>query len=218
MIKEQTMLKRSSMAFSRWLPILIFLFSFLSVLAPLFAASITNEGDTIVKVSARSNKGISGGGAIQPGQSLNLRNNIAWVEHVPEGGSTQVHLRIIENDGTVGYISTSGGRYTFRAVKESDPAAQPEKKKSNLATGYADNRSNVAMSLNIVNRSGAQNFVVLRPAQRTVIPEDTVEVRVDQHGWVSGDAQISLSVFMPDGKERVVRTSHAVVRLDSPPK
>jgi hypothetical protein len=169
-------------------------------------------------VSARSAQGISGGGSIRPGQSLNLKNDASWIEHVPEGGSVQVRLKIIENDGKTGYISTPGGRYTFQQGVESKSTTRMEKKGSGLATGYADNRSNVAMSLNIVNRTGAQNFIVLRPGQRTVIPEDTGEVRVDQHGWVSGDAQISLSIVMPDGKERVVRTSHAVVRLDSPGK
>jgi len=209
--------KRCLMISQRFFQAFLFLLFFFAP-ACLFAASITNEGDTIVKVSARSAQGISGGGSIRPGQSLNLKNDASWIEHVPEGGSAQVRLKIIENDGKTGYISTPGGRYTFQTSTESKFTPQTEKKGPGLATGYADNRSNVAMSLNIVNRTGAQSFFVLRPGQKTVISEDTVEVRVDQQGWVSGDAQISLSVVMPDGKERVVRTSHATVRIDSPAK
>ncbi len=196
--------------------VFLFLLVFFFAAGSLFAASITNEGATTVKVSARSVQGISGGGSIKPGQSLNLKNDASWIEHVPEGGSAQVRLKIVENDGKVGFISTSGGRYTFQNVVESKASNGTGKKKgSGLISGYADNRSNVALSINIVDQSRAQNFLVLRPGQKTVIPEDTVEVRVDQYGWVSGDAQISLSVVMPDGKERVVRTSHAVVRIDS---
>ncbi len=215
-------MKNERMTFKRYFigppglfPALLFFSAFFSASSYLFAASVTNEGETTVKMSARSSQGITGGGSIKPGQSLHLKNDVLWIEHVLEGGSVQVRLKIIGNDGRAGYINTPGGRYTFQPVVESKPTSPTEKKRSNLASGYADNRSNVALSLNIVNRTKAQNFLVLRPGQKTVIPEDTVEVRVDQYGWVSGDAQISLSVVMPDGKERVVRTSHAVVRIDS---
>ncbi len=191
------------------------IFAWVLLPAALFAANVSNEGSTAVKISARSVQGISGGSTLQPGQTWSVKNDPAWIEHIPDNRSTPVRIKIIENDGKTGYISTPGGRYTFQQPVQTQPAAKTGKPRVKHATGYADNRSNVALSLNIMSPSGSQNFVLLRPGQKTVIPEDAVEVRVDQHGWVSGDAQISLSVVMPDGKESVVRTSHAVIRMDS---
>jgi hypothetical protein len=182
--------------------------------AVLLAASVSNEGDTAVKVSARSVKGISGGSTLQPGQIWSVKNDPAWIEHVPDNRSMPVRIKIVENDGKTGYISVPGGRYTFQQAVETQPATPTKKPRMRHTSGYADNRSNVALSLNIVGPTGAQNFVLLRPGQKTVISDDTVEVRVEQYGWVSGDAQIFLSLMMPDGKEHVVRTSHAVVRND----
>jgi len=167
-----------------------------------------------VKVSARSIKGISGGTSLEPGQTWPIKNDPAWIEHVPDNRSTPVRIKIVESDGKTGYISVPGGRYMFQQAVETQPATPTKKPRTRHTSGYADNRSNVALSLNIMSPSGSQNFVLLRPGQKTVIPEDTGEVRVDQYGWFSGDAQISLSLMMPDGKERVIRTSHAVVRND----
>ena len=194
---------------------LILLFVFLLLPASLFSASITNEGRTIVKVNARSSQGIVGGGSIKPGQNLHLKNDVLWIEEVPEGGASQVQLKIIENDGRIGYINTSGGRYTFQLAAKSQPIALKEKKTQvALTEGYSENRSNLAMLLSLIDKGNKQSYSLLLPGQKGAIPKDTVEVIADRHGWSSGDVKIALFLVMPDGKEHMIQTSHAVVRID----
>ena len=190
----------------------VFCLTFLLVSPCLFSASITNEGDTIVKINGRSSKGILGAASIQPGQTFPIKQSTEWIEHVPTGASSQVRLKIVENNGQIGYIDTSGGRYTFQRPSEQKVVVAEKKK---MSSGSAANHSNVAMSLNFVGPNSTQSFLVLRPGEKCEIPADTVQVRTDQYGWASGDSQISVSVIMPDGSERVIRTSHAVIGIDS---
>jgi hypothetical protein len=188
---------------------------FLAAPPRLFSASIINEGETTAKVNARSNQGITGGGSIKPGQSLHLKDGILWIEHVPEGVPSPVRLKIIQNDGTTGYISTSGGRYVFQQAEGTRSAAETEKKTRTVLTeGHAENRSNLTMLLSLIAKGNRQSYLLLLPAQKAVIPKDTVEVIADRHGWSSGDIQIALFLTMPDGKEHIVRTEHTVIRVD----
>lgn len=170
-----------------------------------------------MKVNARSAQGIVGGGSLKPGQNLNLKSDVLWIEHVPEGGSTEVRLKIIENDGRVGSINSPGGRYTFKPASGSGSGVKTEKKTSPqvLVSGYADNLGSSAMLLSLIDKGNAQSYLLVLPGQKVTIPQDTVEVIVDRHGWSSGDVQIILFLVMPDGKEHTIRTAHAVVRTGS---
>ena len=181
----------------------------------LFAASITNEGKATAKVNMRSAQGIVGGGSIKPGQSLHLKSDLLWIEHVPEGSLSPVQLTIVENDGRIGSIHTFGGRYTFQNAAGTEPAVKKEKKTQGvLMPGYAENRSNLAMLLSLIDAKKQQSYTLLMPGQKGVIPKETVEVIADRNGWSSGDVQITLFIVMPDGKEHTIKTSHAVVQIN----
>jgi len=193
---------------------------FLSAPALLSAASVTNEGEATVKVSVRSAQGISGGGSIQPGKSLQLKSEILWIEHVPEGAASQVQLKIVENDGRTGFIRAPGGRYTFQKTPGSQPVGIREEKiekPMSSTAGYAENRGNVPMSLSLIDSKNQQSYTLLLAGQKGVIPKEIVEVIVDRYGWSSGDVRITVFIVMPDGKEHTIRDAHAVVRIHSDP-
>ena len=189
---------------------------FLAAPQRLYPATITNEGETTVKVNGRSTQGITGGWSLPPGQSRTLKSEIAWIEHVPEGGASQVRIKILENDGRMGRIDVPGGRYTFQSVAGIPPVVEKkEMPRPSMASGYAENNGTLAMMLSLIDKNNHQRYALLLPGQKTELPKDTIEVISDRHGWSSGDVQISLLITMPDGKEHTVRTSHAVVRANS---
>lgn len=182
----------------------------------LFAASISNEGKETVKVNARSAQGIMGGGSLKPGQSLPVKSDVLWIEHVPEGRASGVSLRITEDDGRSGFINTPGGRYAFQRAVELSTGGNAEKKISSAPVpGYAENQSNTAMLLSLIDRRNKQSYSLLLPGQKSVIPQDTVKVISDRHGWSSGDVKIALFLIMPDGKQRMIRDEHAETSVDT---
>ncbi|HNX69050.1 MAG TPA: hypothetical protein PLL75_04795 [Candidatus Omnitrophota bacterium] len=191
-----------------------FLFFFLTM-SSLFAGSITNEGDTPVKVSGKSVNGISGSSTIPPGKTAPIRQKFLWLEHIPEGREGEIRIKITEDNGTVGYITSPGEKYFFKDVPEksgsemaaSATAAQP------LKPGYATNYSNVQIYLTFISDRGAQRTQVAMPGQMITVPENTVEVRTEPFNTSYGDAIISVTVMMPDGAIHSIRSARGSVQL-----
>lgn len=185
--------------------------------SPLFAGSITNEGPSPVKVSGKSNKGISGGGTLRPGQTIPMRQPFLWLDHIPEGPATEIRIKIVDDNGITGYITTSGGRYTFPASPEktaqekTPPAAKPPQP---LQPGYATNKSNIQLYITFISsRLGSQRTQVLLPSQTITVPKDTVEVRTQPLNTSFTDVNVLVEVLMPDGSRQSIQSSQGSVYL-----
>ncbi len=185
--------------------------------SPLFAGSITNEGPAPVKISGRTAKGISGGGTLQPGQTTPMRQPFLWLDHVPEGTATEIRIKIVEDNGTIGYITTSGGRYTFAASPEktlpvkAPPAAIPVQP---LQPGHVINRSNIQLYVTFISsRLGSQRTQVLLPSQTITVPRNTVEVRTQPLNTSFTDVTVLVEVLMPDGTRQSIQSPQGSVYL-----
>lgn len=180
------------------------------ILSPLFAASITNNGKTAVKLTGKSATGIIGALTIQPGQIMPIRQKFLWIEHVPDGPAEKINLKIMTDSGATGYITSPGERYVFPDSADSSLNSKPALK---LRPGYALNGSNVQMYISLTNRGGGSRTSVLLPSQTMTIPEDTVEVKTEPFSNSFGDQVIQIEIVMPDGKRHVVRSSNETVRI-----
>ena len=192
--------------------------SILCLLAsPLFAGSITNEGPAPVKVSGRSTKGISGGGTLRPGQTIPMRQHFLWLEHVPEGPDTDIRIKIVEDNGATGYITTSGGKYTCTASGEKGaPEKTPPAAKSAppLQPGYVTNHCNIQLYVTFISSLlGSQRTQVLMPSQTITVPKDTVEVRTQPLNSTFKDTNGQVEVLMPDGSRQSIPSSQGSVYL-----
>lgn len=178
------------------------------------AGSVTNEGSSPVKLSIKTNQGITGGGTLRPGQTVPLRNNFLWLEHIPEGPSQEVRIKIAEDNGTTTYITSIGGRYTRPQTQNivSAPAASFMPSKVKLQPGYVTNNSNVQIYVTFIGgRLGAQRTQVLLPSQTLTVPEDTVEVKTQPLNSSFRDATFFIEVLMPDGTRQSIQSAQGSV-------
>ncbi|MBU9889244.1 MAG: hypothetical protein KTQ49_05190 [Candidatus Omnitrophica bacterium] len=184
---------------------------------PLFASSVTNEGPAPVKISIRSTSGITGGGTLLPGQSMPIRQSFQWLQHIPEGNTAEVRIKIVEDSGATGYITTSGGRYTSSSNPEKsfqERAAPPTPIVRPLQPGYAINHSNVQLYITFISSHlGAQRTQVILPSQTITIPKDTVEVRTQPLNTSFADINVQVEVLMPDGSRQTIQSAQGSVYL-----
>lgn len=199
-----------------WKHILFVLF-FCFITVPLFAGSATNEGPAAVKVSLRTASGISGGGTLQPRQTLPIRQPFLWLEHIPEGSAPEIRIKVVEDSGVTGYITTSGGRYTCSASpdktlpEKAHPAAAPVRP---LQPGYATNHSNVQLYITFISSHlGAQRTQVIMPSQTITVPKDTVEVRTQPLNTSFTDVNVQVEILMPDGSRQTIQSAQGSVYL-----
>lgn len=188
---------------------------FCLVSSRLFAASITNEGKTPIKLSGKTKSGVLAAMTINPGQTLPLRQTVLWVEHVIEGAHQNVNIKILEDNGTVGRIQTYGGRYTLANQQTIAPSGENNSKKPSISlqAGYALNNSNVEILVTLIKRSGRTVKQRIMPGQTANIPEDTIEVKLGSLNSHRGNEEVNLLVVMPDGKQHMIRSSRTSISI-----
>ncbi|MDD5218088.1 MAG: hypothetical protein PHN49_07050 [Candidatus Omnitrophica bacterium] len=180
----------------------------------LFAGTITNEGKTPVKISGKSENGMVGGSTVLPGQTVPMRQKFLWLKHIPEGAPAEIRIKIVNDDGTTGYINTVGGQYTCPQAQQS-PVREERAgtlSKPTLQPGYATNHSNVQLYLTTISSRGAQRTSVLMPGQTVTIPADVEEVKAQPFSHRS-DLTIQVEVLMPDGSRQSILSPRGSVYL-----
>jgi hypothetical protein len=182
----------------------------------LFAASVTNEGKTAVKLGGKTKSGTLASMTINPGQTLPIRQPVLWIEHITDGANEDVNIKVLENDGRSGWITTPGGRYDF-AQQPEKPQASPGVKKPAipLQAGYAKNNGNIQIFLTVSKQGGQTVNHRVMPGQTVTIPEDTVEVKLGSLGSNRGNEEVFLLIVMPDGKQHIVRSPKTTIRTSS---
>ena len=182
---------------------------------PLFAGSIINEGDSPVQVSGRTASGITGSVTLLPGQTSPIRQKFVWLKHVPGDSSKTIRIKIINDDGTTGYINSLGGQYTFPEAREKayQEKRNVERPKPKLQPGYVTNNSNVQLYITTISSHlGAQRTLTAMPGQTLSLPEDVVEVRTQPLNS-RADSKISLEVVLPDGSRHHISSPHGSAHL-----
>lgn len=198
----------------RTLVIFLNLGLFSASVSGLFGATVTNEGETPVKVLKKTKSGFPGTFELDAGKTVTLPRDILSIAHVPEGKIDEVKLTIIADNGEKGLIGKPGGEHSFIAPPK--PAKTVEKKQEGpppLKPGSAVNKSDIEFNVTLTGRNKIHRTYHLMPGQTAVIPEDTIEVRAEKSFVSPLPARYNLLILMPDGKKYEVKKEKKIIRL-----
>jgi len=186
------------------------------------AAEVINEGTTPVKIAGAKKEGVIGSGSLPPGKSRVFSENPEMIRHVPSNlyHDEKVKIKIIEDNGKVGWIRSRGGRYHFdkrsRLLDLAATGKRKVKKRVELMDGQALNEGNIPVYVEITFKDKRTSIKKdLLPDTILRIPKETLSVKIRQRNPLRGDEVIKVKVIMPDGKEKIIRNIGGTAHTES---